>query len=141
MYALSFGPPCAHELLERRFDEVELLIIYIDGMHFGDQFVLAAVDVGIQGCRHVLALREEAAENAEAGKDLLQHLVEHGVDPSRRRLFIIDGSKALRTAINAVFETHTPLQRVGTQSSATCWGAFRASSRRKLDRERALPGR
>ena len=28
---------CAEQLLERRFDDVELLIIYIDGMHFGDQ--------------------------------------------------------------------------------------------------------
>jgi transposase-like protein len=98
-------------LLERRFDEVELLIIYIDGMHFGDQCVLAAVGVDTQGCKHVLALREGATENAEAAKDLLQHLVEHGVDPTRRRLFIIDGSKALRTAINAVFGAHTPVQR------------------------------
>jgi len=99
------------QLLERRFDEVELLIIYIDGMHFGDQCVLAAVGVDIQGCKHVLALREGATENAEATKDLLQHLVEHGVDPTHRRLFIIDGSKALRTAINAVFGAHTPVQR------------------------------
>jgi putative transposase len=99
------------KLLERRFDDVELLIIYIDGMHFGDQCVLAAVGVDIQGRKHVLALREGATENAEAAKDLLQHLVEHGVDPKRRRLFIIDGSKALRTAINAVFGAETPVQR------------------------------
>jgi putative transposase len=99
------------QLLERRFDEVELLIIYIDGMHFGDQCVLAAVGVDIQGCKHVLALREGATENAEAAKDLLQHLVDHGVDATRRRLFIIDGSKALRTAINAVFGAETPVQR------------------------------
>jgi len=99
------------KLLERRFDEVELLIIYIDGMHFGDQCVLAAVGVDVQGRKHVLALREGATENAEAAKDLLQHLVEHGVDPTRRRLFIIDGSKALRTAINAVFGAETPVQR------------------------------
>ena len=99
------------QLLERRFDDVELLIIYIDGMHFGDQCVLAAVGVDIQGRKHVLGLREGATENAEAAKDLLQHLVEHGVDPARRRLFIIDGSKALRTAINAVFGAEMPVQR------------------------------
>ena len=98
-------------LLERRFDELELLIIYVDGMHFGNQCVLAAVGVDLQGGKHVLALREGATENAEAAKELLQHLVEHGVDPTRRRLFIIDGSKALRTAINAVFGAETPVQR------------------------------
>jgi putative transposase len=99
------------QLLERRFDDVELLIIYIDGMKFQDQCVLAAVGVDLQGCKHVLALREGATENAEAAKDLLQHLVEHGIDPTRRRLFVIDGSKALRAAINAVFGAETPVQR------------------------------
>ena len=99
------------QLLERRFDNTDLLIIYIDGMHFGDQCVLAAVGVDVEGRKHVLAVREGATENAEAAKDLLQHLVEQGIDPTRRRLFIIDGSKALRTAINAVFGTQTPVQR------------------------------
>ena len=97
-------------LLERRFDEVDLLVIYIDGMHFGEQCLLAAVGVDSQGRKHVLALREGASENAEAAKDLLQQLVAQGVDPQRRRLFVIDGSKALRTAINAVFGDH-PVQR------------------------------
>jgi len=60
------------QLMERRFDEVELLIIYMDGMHFGDQCVLAAVGGDLQGRKHVLALREGATENAEAAKDLLQ---------------------------------------------------------------------
>ena len=32
-------------LLNRRFDDVELLIIYVDGMHFGDQCVIGAVGV------------------------------------------------------------------------------------------------
>jgi len=99
------------QLLERRFEDLELLIIYIDGMHFGDQCVLAAVGVDKEGCKHVLALREGATENAEAAKDLLQNLVAQGVDPARRHLFVIDGSKALRTAINAVFGSETPVQR------------------------------
>ena len=65
------------QLLERRFDDVDLLIIYIDGMHFQEQCVLAAVGVDVQGRKHVLALREGATENAEAAKDLLEHLVNH----------------------------------------------------------------
>jgi len=109
--AIEASEAALKQLMERHFDEVELLIIYIDGMHFGDQCVLAAVGVDVEGRKHVLALREGATENAEAAKDLLQHLVDHGVDPKRRRLFVIDGSKALRTAINAVFGADTPVQR------------------------------
>jgi putative transposase len=108
--AIEASEAALKALLERRFDEVDLLVIYIDGMHFGEQCVLVAVGVDSQGRKHVLALREGATENAEAAKDLLEQLVTQGVDPKRRRLFVIDGSKALRTAINAVFGEH-PVQR------------------------------
>ena len=109
--AIAASEAALKQLLERRFDDVELLIIYIDGMHFGEQCVLAAVGVDVEGRKHVLALREGATENAAAAKDLLEHLVAQGIDPARRRLFIIDGSKALRTAIHAVFGAETPVQR------------------------------
>jgi putative transposase len=109
--AIEASEAALKRLLERRFDEVDLLIIYLDGMHFGEQCVLAAVGVDVEGHKHVLTFREGATENAEAAKDLLQQLVAQGVDPRRRRLFVIDGSKALRTAINAVFGAETPVQR------------------------------
>jgi transposase-like protein len=108
--AIEASEAALKKLLERRFDEVDLLVIYVDGMHFGDQCVLAAIGVDSQGSKHVLALKEGATENAEATKDLLERLVAQGVDPRRRRLFVIDGSKALRTAINAVFGEQ-PIQR------------------------------
>jgi putative transposase len=108
--AIEASEAALKNLLERRFDEVDLLVIYIDGMHFGEQCVLAAIGVDSQGSKHVLAVKEGASENAEATKDLLEQLVRQGVDPQRRRLFVIDGSKALRAAINAVFGEH-PIQR------------------------------
>lgn len=108
--AIEASEAALKKLLERRFDEVDLLVIYIDGMHFGEQCVLAAIGVDSQGSKHVLAVKEGASENAEATKDLLEQLVRQGVDPRRRRLFVIDGSKALRAAINAVFGEQ-PIQR------------------------------
>jgi putative transposase len=99
------------KLLNRRFDDLDLLIIYIDGMHFGEQCVITAVGVDEQGNKHVLGLQEGATENAAAAKELLQNLVERGVKPERRRLFVIDGSKALRAAINAVFGSASLVQR------------------------------
>ncbi len=44
-------------------------------------------------------------------KELLEDLVARGVNPDQKRLFVIDGSKALRTAINAVFGDQHPVQR------------------------------
>ena len=65
-------------LLNRRFEEVELLILYIDGMVFGDHHVIAAVGVDAEGHKHVLGIQEGATENAAAVQDLLEGLVRRG---------------------------------------------------------------
>jgi transposase-like protein len=98
-------------LCERRFDELDILIIYLDGLIFGDHHVLAAVGVDSGGRKHVLGLAEGASENQVVAKGLLEDLVRRGIQPDRRRLFVIDGSKALRAAIDAVFGSENPVQR------------------------------
>jgi transposase-like protein len=42
---------------------------------------------------------------------LLDDLIERGLDPEICRLFIIDGSKALKKAVRNTFGRHTPIQR------------------------------
>jgi len=98
-------------LCERRFDDTDLLVIYIDGIVLGGYHVIAAVGVDIEGRKHILGVADGATENATVAKGLLEDLVERGVTPDRRRLFVIDGSKALRSAIDAVYGTHNPVQR------------------------------
>jgi transposase-like protein len=98
------------EFAERRFDDKDILIIYIDGIRFGQFHVIAAVGVDSEGFKHVLGLTEGATENAAVVKNLLEDIVARGIDPSRKRLFVIDGSKALRNAVNAVFGDN-PVQR------------------------------
>ena len=99
------------ELMERRPEEWDLLVIYLDGIQLGAHHVLAAVGVDTDGKKHVLGMRQGASENTEVTTALLQDLVERGLDPARRRLFVIDGSKALRKAIAQVFGADHPVQR------------------------------
>lgn len=99
------------KLCERRLDEVEFLVIYLDGMVFGEHHVIGAVGVDTDGHKHVLGLVEGASENGASVTSLLESLVERGLEPSRRYLFVIDGSKALRSAIRRVFSNHSPVQR------------------------------
>lgn len=98
------------ELMERRLDAWDLLVVYLDGIQFGPYHVLAAVGVDTIGVKHVLGVREGASENTEVTKALLEDLVSRGLDPARRRLWVIDGSKALRKAIDQVFGAQ-PVQR------------------------------
>jgi len=99
------------ELLSRSFKDVDFLILYLDGMVFGEHHVIAAVGVDVGGRKHVLGVAEGASENAASCVSLLESLVERGVDPLKKYLFVIDGSKALRSAIDRVFGKHNPVQR------------------------------
>lgn len=108
---IEAGERLLRELAERDFSQKDILIVYIDGMRFGPYHVIAAVGVDAEGHKHVLGLREGASENAEVVKCLLEELVQRGVKPGRRRLFVIDGAKALRTAIDQVYGSHNPVQR------------------------------
>jgi putative transposase len=98
-------------LCERRFDDKDILVVYIDGIQFGDCHVIVALGVDSGGFKHILGLREGSSENSRVAKDLLNDIVERGVRPERLRLFVIDGSKALRSAIDAVYGSKNPVQR------------------------------
>jgi putative transposase len=99
------------QLQERRWDKVEILVIYIDGQRFGAQLVLSAVGVDVEGRKHILGIAAGATENAAAVKALLTRLRDQGLPTDRKYLFIIDGAKALRTAIEEVFGSDQPVQR------------------------------
>lgn len=105
---------------QRTFADKDILIIFIDGVVFGDYHVIASVGVDTQGYKHVLGLAEGASENAAVVKDLLEDLVARGIKTGRRRLFVIviDGSKALRAAIDAVYGSDNPVQRCRTHKIA-----------------------
>ena len=62
------------ELMSRNLSGLALVALLIDGVHFGEHVVLAAVGVDERGYKHVLGLREGATENAAAGKALLADL-------------------------------------------------------------------
>ena len=98
-------------LCERRFDELEILIVYIDGIQFGEHHVIVALGVDPMGKKHLLGVREGASENAVVVSALLEDLVARGLSPRQRRLFVIDGAKALRAAIERVFGGRVPVQR------------------------------
>ena len=99
------------ELLSRDLHGLKLVALMIDGAHFGEHVVLAAVGVDERGDKHVLGLREGATENAAAVKALLADLVERGLDSGRALLVVIDGAKALHKAVAEVFGRRALIQR------------------------------
>jgi putative transposase len=108
---IEAGERTLKELAERDLSGLEILAIWIDGIQLGPYHVICAVGVDAAGSKHVLGLREGATENAVVAKALLEALVGRGLDPKRRRLIVVDGAKALRSAIDTVFGADQPVQR------------------------------
>ncbi|MGH9555734.1 MAG: IS256 family transposase [Terriglobales bacterium] len=99
------------QLQERRWDNVEILVIYIDGQRFAEHHIISAVGVDAEGKKHILGIEPGATENSASVKRLLTHLRDHGLPTDRKYLFVIDGAKALRAAIEEVFGSDQPVQR------------------------------
>ncbi|HGY90859.1 MAG TPA: IS256 family transposase [Planctomycetes bacterium] len=98
-------------LMERPLDGLDIPIIMIDGISFHDYLVVAALGVDSEGKKHVLGIWDGATENSTVVKALLEDLIDRGLDPKRNRLFVIDGAKALKKGIKAIFGKHAAIQR------------------------------
>ena len=99
------------ERLSQPLDGLDVAALLVDGIGAGDHTMLVALGVDKEGHKHVLGLQEGATENETAGKALLQDLVSRGLRCDQGLLVVIDGSKALRAAIRAVFGKTAIVQR------------------------------
>jgi len=99
------------DLMRRDLSKLDLVVLMIDGIHFEDHVVLAALGIALDGTKHVLGLWEGATENATACKGLLTDLVTRGLRADRPMLVVLDGAKALRKAVKDVFGERALIQR------------------------------
>jgi transposase-like protein len=99
------------ELCEKKLGDLDLVAILIDGIHFGQQVLVVALGIASSGQKHVLGVWQGATENTTVVKALLEDLVARGLSTERRYLFVIDGAKALRAAIERVFGERAEVQR------------------------------
>src|SRR5205809_4394622 len=98
------------ELMSRRLDDVRLAAMMIDGIELQGRTNVVALGITTEGVKIPLGLWEGSTENATVATALLSDLVERGLDPEQGMLFVLDGAKALRKAIRAVFG-EAPVQR------------------------------
>jgi transposase-like protein len=86
-------------------------IVMIDGIHRGDHLILIALGIDSEGKKQVLGLREGDTENGQVARSLLRDLVDRGLEQERARVFVIDGAKALTSAIEKNFGPLAEIQR------------------------------
>lgn len=99
------------ELYERDIAALNLVAILIDGTKQGGFDNIAAVGISENGRKYMLGIEQGSSENATVCKTLLQDLVDRGLDAEGTYLFVLDGSKALRRAVQEVFGERAVIQR------------------------------
>ncbi len=99
------------ELCERDLSKFSLCGLLIDGVHLGDSVYLVALGVETTGNKAVIGFREGSTENAGVCVQLLEDMVERGLNTDVPVLSVIDGSKALRTAVERFFGNRAIVQR------------------------------
>jgi putative transposase len=99
------------QLMQRDLSQTDFVAMYVDGIIVGKHHIIAAVGVDVHGNKHILGLAPGSSENAKVVKDLLSDLACRGLDLNVQRLWVIDGSKALRSAIEQLCGKDAKVQR------------------------------
>lgn len=99
------------ELMTRRLDDLDVLVLLLDGVHVADHLCVVALAIDADGHKHPVGLVQGATENGTVVTRLLEDLVARGLDASHGLLVVIDGSKALRAAVTKVFGARSLVQR------------------------------
>jgi putative transposase len=92
-------------------DTLDLVALLIDGVHVGDHCLIVALGIAADGQKHALGLWDGSTENATVCQGLLANLQHRGLRTDRSLLVILDGSKAVRKAVQATFGTAALVQR------------------------------
>ena len=89
----------------------EYCVIMIDGIEKAGTHVITALGFTAKGHKRILGLREGASENSAVVKDLLQSVLDRNLTTTQHVLFVLDGAKALRSAVKAHWGDQAIVQR------------------------------
>lgn len=99
------------ELMERDLGRYNFVAIVLDGKSFGEDGIIMAVGITIEGKKVLLGIIQSGTENHKVCRDFLMRLIGRGLRYEHGLLCIIDGAKGFRKAINEVFGVHGIVQR------------------------------
>jgi transposase-like protein len=97
-------------LMSRDLADVRLAALMLDGIELKGRCCVVALGVSTDGVKIPLGLWDGSTENATVARHLLADLVDRGLDVDQGVLVVLDGGKALRSAVDAVLGP-VPVQR------------------------------
>ena len=99
------------ELQERSLKQYDIVAIFIDAKRYADDGLMVSVGVTMDGKKIVLGVEQSHNENSRAIEQWFDKWIERGLRFEDGILFIIDGSKGIRKAIERKFSHYALIQR------------------------------
>jgi len=99
------------QLYERRLDDIEMVVLMVDGIEIGGTTFVTALAIDTKGKKHLLGFAEGSTENADVCTELLENLKERGLRMDGFILAVIDGSKALYKGIKGYWRDRVLIHR------------------------------
>jgi transposase-like protein len=99
------------EFESRNISQHRLIAIFIDGKYLARQQMIVVMGVTESGQKVMLGLLQTTSENSQAIGQLFIQLKERGLQHSEGLLFVTDGSKGIRKAIEEQFSGKMLIQR------------------------------
>jgi transposase-like protein len=100
----SAGQKFVDKLRGHSLADKNWLVVMLDGIRLSkDQLAVVAIGITVEGHKHVLDFSLGSSENTEICSDLMRRLMKRGFHCERRLFAVLDGSAALRSAINEFF--------------------------------------
>lgn len=95
----------------RSLSNFPIVAVFIDGTAFGDDQMIIALGIGLDGTKRVLGFVQAGTENNAPVADMLRDCVSRGLKCPHGLLAIVDGSKGIRRAVIDVFGKSVLIQR------------------------------
>ena len=99
------------QLQTRSLSPYDIVAVFIDAKRYADDGIAVALGVTVEGRKIVLGIEHIHSENSRVVDQWLDKLLERGLKFEEGILFIIDGSKGIRKAVEQKFGSYALVQR------------------------------
>jgi len=99
------------QLLNRSLSQHDIIAMFIDAKRYAKDGIVVGLGVTIEGKKIILGIEQMHSENGRAIEQWLDRLIDRGLKFEKGILFVIDGSKGIRKAVEQKFGAYALVQR------------------------------